>query len=217
MFAYCIIGHWPVLQAMSLQNPPTEDSRHRGTFRSLLDDSLRDRTVKYRDQNKTKPQSERAGESECRCACMCVRFRSGLSVLGAGEVWMSVSLITGIGEKVRPSRLTTARGGSACVYVWIWVHIPMCLSYSYLCLSVRRCVYLCVCVWWRGRVGQAWGRNWFSGEGEEMRRKRKMAEGRGGWEEQEERNRGRIEGEWNGGVKGEGKEGWNRCERWGEE
>lgn len=57
---------------------------------------------------------------------------------------MSVSLIMGIGEKVRPGRLTTPRGGSLCVYVCVlltaYPNVYVCVSYSYLCLSLSGCV-----------------------------------------------------------------------------
>lgn len=73
---------------------------------------------------------------------------------------MSVSLITGIGEKVSPSRLTTPRGWCCmcvlcvlvCALLFARVHVflsayhSVCLrdTYSYLRSSVKRCV--CVCV-----------------------------------------------------------------------
>lgn len=126
---------------------------------------------------------------------VCVRFSSRLGVLGAGEAWMSVSLITGIGEKVRPSRLTTPTLPSLCVL------IPLCVCNFHILICVRRCVCLCVCGGEVG-VGRARGRNWFSAEGEEMRRKRKMAEGREVWEEQEERKKGRGGRGWRRGWKG---------------
>ena len=67
---------------------------------------------------------------------------------------MSVSLITGIGEKVSPSRLTTPRGGHVsvcvcvcalvfareCVHISAYHNVCLCVSYSYLPLSVKRCV-----------------------------------------------------------------------------
>lgn len=61
---------------------------------------------------------------------------------------MSVSLITGIGEKVSPSRLTTPRGGcvGGCalvfakvrVYLSAYRNVYLCVSYSYLRLSMKR-------------------------------------------------------------------------------
>lgn len=98
--------------------------------------------------------------------------RSGLSVLGAREVWMSVSLITGIGEKVSPSRLTTQREWCVCVQdVCIWVHMTMCVYVFHILICVQ--VWKGVSVAVKGGVGHAWGKNWFSGEGKEMRRKKK--------------------------------------------
>lgn len=65
---------------------------------------------------------------------------------------MSVSLITGISEKVSPSRLTTTRGWCACVLVFArecvyfsaYDYVCLCVSYSYLSSSVKRCACMCV-------------------------------------------------------------------------
>lgn len=92
--------------------------------------------------------------------------------------------------------------------VCVW----MCDSYSYLpCekLCVCVCVHACLSVAAKRDVDHAQGRNWFSGKGEEMRRKRKMAEGRDLWEEQEEGKEGRM----NGGVEVKRKNNRGTCRR----
>lgn len=64
---------------------------------------------------------------------------------------MSVSLITGIGEKVSPSRLTTPR-----VYVCgCVIHIPICLAKSCVCV----CACACLSVAAKRDVDHAQGRN----------------------------------------------------------
>lgn len=88
--------------------------------------------------------SNREGE-----VCM---FRLGPSILRAGEAWMSVSLITGIGEKVSPRRLTTpmwdcvCAGANLCVCVWVplW---DSYLRYDKVCVSQWVCVAVKQRVW----------------------------------------------------------------------
>lgn len=78
---------------------------------------------------------------------------------------MSVSLITGIGEKVNPSRLTTPRGGRECVCVCACVckrmcaHecISQCVFVCFIFIFAFECEKVCVCVGGgsEGGVGQA--------------------------------------------------------------
>lgn len=65
---------------------------------------------------------------------------------------MSVSLITGIGEKVRPSRLTTPTGGSAmcvCVCEFHRAYPSVCVFH----ILIYICVCVCVCDKGRGGGG----------------------------------------------------------------
>lgn len=61
---------------------------------------------------------------------------------------MSVSLITGIGEKVIRSRLTTPTGQSVCVCVCascVFDFVCVCVIYICICLQ-KKCVFACKCV-----------------------------------------------------------------------
>jgi len=140
----------------------------------------------------------------CVCVCVCVWFRSGLSVLGLWRFECQVSLITGIGEKVSRSRLTTPVGwgvcalgfGRVCVCLSAYGNVCMCVSYSYLSVNMRVCV--CVCVMASARP---WAEIDSPAKGEEMRRGKKKKNGtrsrgvaRAGIKMESGRRRKRIEG-----------------------
>ncbi len=76
---------------------------------------------------------------------------------------MSVSLITGIGEKVNPSRLTTPKGECVCVLVFAKAcvyFISYCVFACFIFLFVVWCEKVCMCVCGgKGGAVQAWGRN----------------------------------------------------------